>query len=63
MDLTIFDIPENEKDIRNDIKCLGCGIEKNKGLVLCWNCYKYRSDITPFKNFKGTIQEWLKLIK
>lgn len=39
--------------------CLGCMADKPKGTVLCWNCYKYRTDITPFKDFHGSLEEWL----
>ncbi len=40
--------------------CLGCGEPKEAGvLIVCWNCFKYRTDITPLKYFEGTFEEWL----
>ncbi len=48
--------------------CPGCGKPKGLELVVCWDCFKYRKDKTPFKYFEGKnsndpLQEWLEHIK
>ena len=55
---TMTDI--KEKAIRNETICRGCDNPKSKGLVVCWNCFKYRKDVTPFKYFDGSLEEWLR---
>lgn len=51
------------EDLQKDkTTCLGCGNNKSLGLVVCWNCFKYRSDITPLKYYNGSFQEWLDTI-
>lgn len=52
-----------EKEIREEIICRGCGGKKDKGLIVCWNCFKYKKDIIPFKYFEGDFREWLKMVK
>lgn len=39
--------------------CPGCDKESDSGGQVCWNCFKYRTDITPFKYFDGSLEEWL----
>lgn len=48
---------------RKETVCRGCGKPKNKETIVCWNCFKCRRDIVPFKYFEGGIEEWLKQIK
>ena len=48
--------------------CPACGKPKSLELVVCWNCFKYRTDKTPFKYFEGKdsnnpLQEWLDYVK
>lgn len=42
--------------------CAGCNRHKDIGLIVCWKCFKYRTDITPFKYFEGTFEEWQKML-
>lgn len=49
----------NEQTIRDAENCLGCGKDKPKGCMVCWDCFKYRKDITPFKYFDGSLADWL----
>ena len=52
-------MPLNENAVRKETHCRGCGGAKPEGCVVCWNCFKYRSDVTPFKYFDGGLDEWL----
>ena len=47
-----------EKQSRKLDMCPGCGKPKVIGLVVCWDCMKYRKDITPLKYFDGTFEQW-----
>lgn len=49
-----------EREIRKSIICLGCNATKETGTMTCWNCFKYRTDIIPYKYFTGTFDQWLK---
>ncbi len=40
--------------------CLGCGQHKQPGLVVCWDCFKYREDRTPLKYFGGSFADWVR---
>ena len=42
--------------------CSGCGEFKAVGLIVCWECFKYRTDVKPFKYADMTLLNWLKLI-
>lgn len=59
----LIQIDPKEREMRNSQVCLGCNKEKQLGTVVCWNCFKYRTDATPLKYFQGTIEEWLKYLK
>lgn len=48
---------------RKSTVCKGCGKEKQLGLVVCWTCFKYRTDIIPLKSFEGSFSEWLLQVK
>lgn len=50
-----------EKEQRNSTICIGCGYSKQSNTLLCWQCYKY-CDL-PFKDFNGTLEEWLEIIR
>lgn len=39
--------------------CEGCGGEKQLGLVVCWECFNRRKDVTPLGDFEGSYTEWL----
>lgn len=43
--------------------CAGCQCTKDVGLLVCWNCFKYRSDLTPYRYFyeagRGDFLAWL----
>lgn len=47
--------------------CCGCGKAKDIGLVVCWPCFKYRTDVTPFRYFveqqRGDLPEWLAYVR
>lgn len=49
-----------EKQARDMTFCMGCGEGKAVGLVVCWHCFKYREDITPFKYFPGSFADWIR---
>ena len=48
----------SEEIARSSDRC-ACGKRKSPGDVVCWNCFKYRTDIVPLKDFAGSYQEWL----
>jgi hypothetical protein len=54
----------NEVDdyIRSRPICFACGSEKQVGCVVCWDCFKHRQDVTPFKYYDGNILEWLEYV-
>ena len=52
-----------ENEVRKEIVCRGCGGIKQPGCVVCWGCFKYRQDVTPFKYFDGDINEWLEHVR
>ena len=43
--------------------CPGCGKPKQIGCVVCWDCFKYRTDIKPLKYFDGSLADWLNKYK
>lgn len=45
--------------IRNETTCRGCGKPKEIGLIVCWNCFKYRPN--PFKYFRNDTPEACRL--
>lgn len=48
------------QEARKSPTCLGCDGPKGQGCIVCWNCWKYRRDIVPFKAYVGgTLREWL----
>ena len=48
---------EYENGLRKLGYCVGCGEDKEKGLVVCWECFKAREN--PLKSFIGSVYEWL----
>ncbi len=54
---------ETAKEIacRQSTVCAGCGLGKNIGALVCWDCFKYCNN--PFKEFAGSFEEWLAVIK
>lgn len=50
----------SEDQARAEMYCRGCGENKDLGLVVCWNCFKYRTDVKPLKYYSGDLSEWLK---
>jgi len=53
----------NETEIRKSCLCPGCGNVKPVGCVVCWDCFKYRQDVTPLKYFDGCVNEWLEMVR
>ena len=52
--------PDQLDDLaRSSPSCLGCSQTKVKGLVVCWDCFKYTLNKIPFKNYYGDIKQWL----
>jgi len=51
-----------DKKLRDSETCEGCGSRKDKGTVVCWDCFKYRTDVTPLKYFQGSLTGWFKYI-
>lgn len=50
--------PEDELKAREETICRGCGSDKETGMVVCWDCFKYRRN--PLKEFDGSFTEWVK---
>ena len=48
-----------ESHLRSLTTCCGCGKPKDIGLVVCWECFKYRQDITPLKYDGRSVADWL----
>ena len=48
-----------EAHLRQLSVCCGCGGSKNVGCVVCWDCFKYRKDITPLKYDGRSVADWL----
>jgi len=46
-----------EEEARQMNTCPACGKEKEKGLIVCWDCFKYR--INAFKYSKLDLSDWL----
>lgn len=57
--MTKIELKLTEEEIRRETICRGCGKEKGEGQIVCWQCFKYRKDIVPYKYFEGTFVEWL----
>lgn len=56
--------PADEAAERNNETCCGCGKAKElPRQVVCWKCFKYRTDVTPLKYFDGSLTEWLEHIR
>lgn len=54
---------DRERQVRAASVCPGCGGKKDPGCVVCWRCFKYREDVTPFKYADGVdLEEWLEQI-
>jgi len=53
----------SDNELRRQTVCSGCGQSKDVGCVVCWNCFKYRQDVTPLKYFDGGVEEWLEMVK
>jgi hypothetical protein len=52
--------PTLEDTQREKTTCIACGEDKSIGLVVCWDCFKYRKN--PYKNTNLELREWLKVI-
>lgn len=50
-----------EDQARTEIKCRGCGKDKGKGTIVCWDCFKYVKK--QYKYFEGSFKEWLEQVK
>lgn len=50
------------KKLIDGIICVGCDNNKEPGLTVCWNCFKYRTDVIPLKEFWGNVWEWLEYV-
>lgn len=52
----LYDEDEEETKARAATNCPACGIEKDKGLVVCWTCFKKPGGL----KYSGlTLSEWL----
>ena len=40
-----------EAEARQSPQCPGCGKAKEIGCVVCWRCYKQRTDCIPLKHW------------
>ena len=50
---------EQEDEAKKLSKCLGCGVKKLIGKIVCSYCDWNRKDIVPLMRFQGSFQEWL----
>lgn len=41
--------------------CSGCLGKKKLGRLVCWRCYRFRKDITPYKFWTGRFEAWILL--
>jgi hypothetical protein len=63
--MNVLDYPqEAERRAREAPYCQACGCRKEPsgpaGLLVCWECFKYRQDITPLKYTEdGDFLRWL----
>lgn len=53
----------SEAQAREALTCVGCGKPKDKGLVVCWACFKHRTDVEPLKYYNGTFERWQLLLE
>ena len=37
--------PMSERQARESTTCMGCGREKAKALIVCWDCFKYTKPV------------------
>ena len=49
--------PLGERPIRNHPLCCGCGGPKDRGLLVCWPCFKYCT--APYKYAGGSLVAWV----
>lgn len=47
-----------DKHLRSQDMCRACGGGKDKAGLLCWDCFKHRADITPWKYYRKSLHEW-----
>ena len=50
-----------EDQAREMTICPACEMEKDKGLVVCWNCFK--GGELPYKYYDGSFTEYLEELK
>lgn len=48
-----------EQVLRKSTICIGCMGEKSLDLVVCWTCFKYRTDIISLKYWTKSLFEWI----
>lgn len=51
----------SERELRAMPTCVGCGRDKDRGLVCCWTCFKYKKPelgVEPLKYSGVSIDEW-----
>lgn len=58
------------EDAARKSKVCICGKSMNEGLrpqdegsPVCWDCFKYRTDVTPLKYFQSSYDEWVKYLR
>jgi len=51
---------KQEEIARKSEICPACNKEKNKGLIVCWDCFKYREN--PLKYSFLPFAKWIKTI-
>lgn len=49
-----------EDEQRTVETCIACGEHKQLGLVVCWDCFKYRDNGFKYSNL--SLEDWLKEI-
>lgn len=56
---------ELDQACRNMDICPGCDKAKDpeQQLAVCWDCFKYRQDVTPLKYSGLSLGEWLEMIR
>ena len=55
---------ETDAAMRQEPFCRGCGKDKGMtNMLVCWDCFKRRKDITPLKYAYGMeVHEWLETL-
>ena len=58
--MTITEQMLPDAHVRTLTTCPGCGGPKQLGCIVCWPCFKHRTDgVISFKYYAGSLVDWL----